>query len=379
MGDRLEDEDWVAEKGEEDEEEDVVSADWVEEGSSSDGEGGSGSDDDEVESIQEWKEEATKEAKKLKRQAKFAAMKEKKRQRKAEEEAANALVEGDDAGKASDNAQLTPQEMVRDLTQHAPVPYRTYQQQQQAPFFTEEDFFYPALDASAVTESATKTPCPFVRALSASFPNYKKVLLKTENTADKHGSPVMLIVTASAIRATEVIKSVSSKLIKVKIGKLFAKHFKLSEQIEMLSKTYFPIVIGTPNRIEKLIELGALSLKETKVLLIDYTADIKSFTALTLPDVKNDFYKLFYDYVHNEKSHMKIAFIKDTNSASAKGDSGNGVGKGQNAAKKLKKRGYGKFDNSQRKGLNPLAGKKNDSVEKKHVVPTNKKQKFEES
>jgi protein CMS1 len=366
MGDQLEDDNWEAQKSESDDEDISVAADWVEEGDSNDDE------DDEVESIQEWKDEANKEAKKLKRQAKFAAMKDKKRQKIAEEEAAKDAE--DDAGRESDKAQLTPQEMLRDIALHAPVPYRTYQQQAQDPFFIEDDFFYPALDPSAVTESTTKAPCPFTRALSASFPNYKKILLKSENTADKHGSPIMVIVTASAIRATEIIKSVSSKLIKVKIGKLFAKHFKLSEQIEMLSKSYFPIVIGTPNRIEKLIELGALTLKETKVLLVDYTADLKSFTTLTLPDVKNDFYKLFYDYVHKEKDHIKIALVKDTNSPSAKGIPSSG-------GNKTKKRGYGKFDNSQRKGLNPTEGKAKDGridVKLPREVQNRKKQKFED-
>ncbi len=345
MGDRLEEDDWVNDK-DSDGEEQSITPDWVEGDSNEED-----NDEDEVESIEEWKEEANKEVKKLKRQSKFAALKEKKRQKRAEEEETEHNEE--DGGRKSDQAQLTPQEMIRDLIQHAPVPYRTYQQQEQQPYYTEADFFYPALSPSSVTESATKIPCPFVRSLSASFPNYKKVLLSPGNSAENRGSPIMVIITASALRATEVIKAVSSKLIKVKIGKLFAKHFKLSEQIEMLSKTYFPIVIGTPNRIEKLIELGALSLKESKVLLVDHTPDVKNFTTLTLPDVKNDFYKLFYEYVHKEKGHMKIAFIKDVSNALANSNFGR-------ATKKIR-RSNGKFDNSQRKGFNP-------NIEKNRVV-----------
>ena len=53
--------------------------------------------------------------------------------------------------------------------------------------------------------------------------------------------------------------------LKCKIAKLFAKHFKVQDQIDLLSKQYFPVAVGTPNRLSKLIELGALSLSRVKV------------------------------------------------------------------------------------------------------------------
>lgn len=54
--------------------------------------------------------------------------------------------------------------------------------------------------------------------------------------------------------------------LKCKIAKLFAKHFKVQDQIDLLSKQYFPVAVGTPNRLSKLIELGALSLSRVKVI-----------------------------------------------------------------------------------------------------------------
>ena len=53
--------------------------------------------------------------------------------------------------------------------------------------------------------------------------------------------------------------------LKCKIAKLFAKHFKVQDQIDLLSKQYFPVAVGTPNRLSKLVELGALSLSAVKV------------------------------------------------------------------------------------------------------------------
>lgn len=53
--------------------------------------------------------------------------------------------------------------------------------------------------------------------------------------------------------------------LKCKIAKLFAKHFKVQDQVDLLSKQYFPVAVGTPNRLSKLVELGALSLSRVKV------------------------------------------------------------------------------------------------------------------
>lgn len=180
--------------------------------------------------------------------------------------------------------------------------------------FDVDNFFFPSLEASKVTESTTKKLCPFVRALSATMPNYKLILgpqASQQAKTEDFGSPLVLIVCASAIRATEVIKGISAKIQKCKIAKLFGKHIKITEQISMLSKDYHPIVIGTPHRIHSLIEMGALSLRKVKITMVDYTADIKHFTILTLPEVNKDFLKLAYQYIYPERDHMKLALVKD--------------------------------------------------------------------
>lgn len=174
------------------------------------------------------------------------------------------------------------------------------------------DFVYPGLDESSTTKSEkNKKVCPFVRALSANMPGYKKMLLNKVASKEDYGCPLLLVVCSSAIRATQIIKSMCAKLIKCKIAKLFAKHFKVEEQMEMLSKEYFPIALGTPNRLRKLIEVGALSLRRAALVLVDVTPDSKQFTVLTLKEVNNDFYRLMYDHVLPEKKHLKLAMIKE--------------------------------------------------------------------
>lgn len=205
--------------------------------------------------------------------------------------------------------QLPTDEMVMELVKNKPKLLKF-------PDFQEGSFFFPDF-AVPQTASKTKKVCPFVRALSTILPNYKKVLVGEIDgiSSELFGCPILIIICASAIRATEIIKSVSSKLIKCKIAKLFAKHFKLEEQIDMLSKEYFPIAIGTPNRLRKLVEYGALKLSAAKVVLVDLTPDVKRFNILTSNDVKSDFYPLLCEDIYPERSHLKIALIKDGKSS----------------------------------------------------------------
>ncbi|KAJ1437754.1 U3-containing 90S pre-ribosomal complex subunit-domain containing protein [Ochromonadaceae sp. CCMP2298] len=206
-------------------------------------------------------------------------------------------------------AALTPAEMLLGVESNRPKSLGNVEIKD----FSESDFVYPDLDESATTKSVkNKRVCPFVRALSANMPNYKQLLLNS-SVANKEdfGCPQLLILCSSAIRATQIIKSISARLIKCRVAKLFAKHFKIEEQMESLSKEYHPIAVGTPNRISKLIELGALSLRRTLLILIDVTPDAKQFTILTLNEVKVDFFRLLYQHIHPITSRAKIALIRE--------------------------------------------------------------------
>lgn len=289
MGDCLDDDQWAPEEiKEEDVEGDVLEEDH------------SGAESDEEEKQEQLREEA----KRLKKKRKFEELKAKKRLKKEEEIAEET---------AESIAQLNPDQMLQLLDSHLPAEAMdaTMDAFGNRKEFPSEIFFCPSLDPSGTTESTTKKPCPFVRALSCALPGYKKLLLKTNVNKDLNGCPILLVVCASAQRATEIIKSVSSKLIKCKIAKLFAKHFKIGEQIEMLSKEHFPIAIGTPNRLSKLIEVGALSLSSTRICLVDHTEDTKHFTITSLPEVKTDFYRLLYGPIYEHREHLKVALVKD--------------------------------------------------------------------
>eukprot|EP01034_Spumella_vulgaris_P022473 gene22473-28601_t len=101
----------------------------------------------------------------------------------------------------------------------------------------------------------------------------------------------------------------------------------------MLSAEYFPVAVGTPNRINKLIELGALSLRLTKVVLVDVTEDSKHYNILSLHEVKHDFYRLLYADVHVNRSHLKIALINQGQQQSSTSSEGSAA-TGEKKAKK---------------------------------------------
>lgn len=91
-----------------------------------------------------------------------------------------------------------------------------------------------------------------LKAIATVFPSLKKNL-RPENLTET-GSPKALVICASSTRACEIIKDISSVL-QSKIAKLYAKHFKVHEQVAML-KEKVAIAVGTPNRIFKLLEIG---------------------------------------------------------------------------------------------------------------------------
>jgi len=253
--------------------------------------------------------------KKSKKRKKFEAMKLKKKQKIGSLE--DGGVDTHDVAEANavkhlqKSSALTPEEMLFEVLRNEPKGSRGKNEEN----FKVDHFVFPDLSEKSTTKSEkNKRVCPFVRALSANMPSYRKLLLedpKHEVERSDLGCPVLLILCASAIRATQIIKSMSAKLIKCKIAKLFAKHFKVEQQMEMLSKDYFPIALGTPNRVCKLIELGALSLRRAALVLIDVTPDTKKFTLLTLHEVRNDFYQLLHQHIKQELSHLKLALIQE--------------------------------------------------------------------
>ncbi|KAJ3040621.1 cms1 ribosomal small subunit [Rhizophlyctis rosea] len=124
----------------------------------------------------------------------------------------------------------------------------------------------------------------FVKTL---LPNYEKELTNPSKRAH-NGSPRVIIITSSAIRAVNLIRAVKTL---GKCAKLFAKHLKVSEQIAQLKAEKTPIAVGTPNRILKLLQdgEGALDLTKLAYVILDGShRDSKERTLFTIPEIKTD-------------------------------------------------------------------------------------------
>lgn len=161
-----------------------------------------------------------------------------------------------------------------------------------------EDIFF----AYSVTDSVQNH---HMAAVLTGMPSFRSTL--REN--GEPGAPLVVIVCSSARRAATVINTISPHA-KCKVGKMFAKHFKVQDQVVAL-RSHFPIVVGTPNRLAKLIELGAMSLVHTKLVLIDMAKDTKDFSILSLPGVCEDLYSLMCGPVVEELAHIKVALVHD--------------------------------------------------------------------
>lgn len=107
------------------------------------------------------------------------------------------------------------------------------------------------------------------------------------------GQPSVLVLSFSAIGSIAMIKEFPVSNGVCKVGKLFAKHFKLEEHLKMLRKDSMCIAAGTPNRCLKLVEAGSLHLDKLRWIILDVSLDMKGRTLLDQPEVGLDWWKLF--------------------------------------------------------------------------------------
>ena len=159
-------------------------------------------------------------------------------------------------------------------------------------------------------------------------------------------SPMVIVVTLSARRSVELMKGLSS--FKLPVAKLFAKHVRVEDQVELLKgkvkggkysgngggggggggggKTKsrcYSIAVGTPGRLLTLLRhgrdepggdgLGALRLNHTEVIILDTHEDSKGFNVCTLQDTSSDLMHFMKEGVvpqlGRKKGKMKIAMF----------------------------------------------------------------------
>lgn len=143
-----------------------------------------------------------------------------------------------------------------------------------------------------------------VPAVKACLPGWKQVFgyLPSPHSGPRpKGSPAVLIVCPSARRAADLLKPLAA--FKTRIGKCFAKHLKEHEQVAML-QTGPPITIavGTPHRLNRLCDIGALSLSSCALVLFDCHPDQKGYSILDAFATKEDAFTFYKQHLH-ERVH----------------------------------------------------------------------------
>lgn len=128
--------------------------------------------------------------------------------------------------------------------------------------------------------------------LKAIDPKWKSVTCSLEERLP--GQPSVLMLSSSAMGCVHMIRRGFPRSNSLcRIGKLFAKHFKVEEQEKLLKTQTMCIAAGTPNRCLKLMDSGALSLERLRWVVLDVTVDVKGRTILDQPQVAEDWWKFY--------------------------------------------------------------------------------------
>lgn len=117
------------------------------------------------------------------------------------------------------------------------------------------------------------------------------------------GEPSALFISPSAVGAIAMIKACPGFNSSCRVAKLFAKHLKVAEQEVALRQDRICIGAGTPNRLAKLAEGGALQLGRLRYVVVDVGLDVKQRTLLDMPEVRADWWALW-------EQHVKALVVK---------------------------------------------------------------------
>jgi protein CMS1 len=107
------------------------------------------------------------------------------------------------------------------------------------------------------------------------------------------GQPSALFLSASAVGALAMARACPAFGEACRVAKLFAKHLKVEEQVAELRAAPLCIGAGTPNRVAKLFELGALTTERLRLVVLDVRLDAKRRTLLDVPETAADWWALW--------------------------------------------------------------------------------------
>lgn len=109
--------------------------------------------------------------------------------------------------------------------------------------------------------------------------------------------PSAVFLSPSAVGALDCLKSCQTFHKGCHIAKLFAKHIKVVEQVDYISKNPICIALGTPNRIVKLASDAHIAFTKLRYLILDMRENKKKQTLVDIPDIAADFWNLWNTFL----------------------------------------------------------------------------------
>ena len=151
---------------------------------------------------------------------------------------------------------------------------------------------------------------PHTRSLA--LPSLDQALQAPEHACrTKKGTPLLLCITGNAKRAADLARGLRPLLPAESsadggtVAKLFARHFKVTEQVDFLKTHVSPVAVGTPARMAQLLDTdgdSALHLDHIEAVVLDATwKDAKERTVLDGLDTRQDLFKLLARIEINER------------------------------------------------------------------------------
>lgn len=140
----------------------------------------------------------------------------------------------------------------------------------------------------------------------------------------EHGAPRLLMVTGNAQRAADIARALRALLPSDDtrpakrrkgaepstaggVAKLFARHFKVDEQVTHLQENAAPLAVGTPHRVQQLLERGALRTDHLVALVVDHSwTDAKMRTIFDTPETRDALVQLLSD------ATLRAAYMRAT-------------------------------------------------------------------
>lgn len=135
----------------------------------------------------------------------------------------------------------------------------------------------------------------FLKTISSiSFDNINTIVNHVKPIAKTSGCSV-LILCSSALECIAVIKDASCKTKGLRMAKCFARHLKISEQLDLLRKETHSAAVGTPGRVLSILTTEPSVFRHVTKVIIDVKRDIKLRSIFDIPETAQPLLKILME------------------------------------------------------------------------------------